>query len=95
MPRKSREVERGLRAKGFDVLMSKHVRFRYVTRAGRKTEVRTAISHGANRDISDPLLAEMSRQLGLTRRQFNDLVDCPLSRVGYERILAERGLMPR
>ena len=95
MPRKARVVERGLLAKGFAVASSRHRRFEYITLDGRVARAHTVMSHGSRREIGDGLLGEMARQLALTRRQFNDLIDCPLSRVEYEHILAERGLMPR
>lgn len=91
MPRKSRDVQRGLIAKGFDWHDSRHRRFVYVMRDGIPTRVRTVTSHGGNRDISDSLLATMARQCRVTRREFDQLIDCSMSREQYEELLSEGG----
>ena len=51
------------------------------------------MSHGADRDISDRLLSQMARQLHLTRRQFDDLIDCRLSQADYEAMLRRDGFI--
>lgn len=47
----------------------------------------TLTSHGADSDLNDRVLAKMARQLRLTRRQFDDLIDCRLSQADYEAML--------
>jgi hypothetical protein len=42
-------------------------------------EAATFLSHGKNQDIGAPLLNAMAKELGLTTREFVDLVKCPLS----------------
>lgn len=37
------------------------------------------MSHGKNQDVGAPLLHAMAKELGLTAREFLDLVKCPLS----------------
>jgi len=69
-----------LKRKGFSTKMSGHIKLTFVHR-GRDTSIRTWVSHG-KRDISDRLLGIMAEQLSLSRRQFDDLVDCPLG--GHE-----------
>jgi hypothetical protein len=39
------------------------------------------------------LYGSMAKQLKLTTRQFDDLLDCPLKKHGYERILNKQGLI--
>ena len=51
------------------------------------------MSHGADRDISDQLLAQMARQLHLTRRQFDSLIDCDLSQADYEATMRRDGFI--
>ena len=88
MPRKARAVERGLLRKGFRILNSRHRHFGYVKLDGQAANhVATVMSHGSDRDLDDGLLAKMARQLRLTRRQFDDLIDCRLSQADYEAIL--------
>lgn len=87
-------VERGLLRKGFRLTDTHHRRFVYHTLDGEEPQpVTTIMSHGADRDISDQLLAKMARQLFLTRRQFDDLIDCRLARADYEAMLRRDGLI--
>ena len=51
------------------------------------------MSHGADRDIDDHLLGRMARQLYLSRRQFDDLIDCRLSQADYEAMLRRDGFI--
>ena len=93
MPRKARVVERALLRKGFRPSNSKHRWFHYYKINGERGRISTLMSHGADRDISDGMLAEMARQLHLTRRQFNDLIDCRLSQADYEAMLRRDGFV--
>lgn len=94
MPRKARVVERGLLRKGFLLTDTHHRRFIYHTLDGDEPQpVTTIMSHGADRDISDRLLAQMARQLHLTRRQFDDLIDCTLAQADYEAMMRRGGFI--
>jgi hypothetical protein len=70
-----------------------HVAFAYITLENQRSEVRTRISHGRDRDISDDLLGKMARQCKLSRPEFNRLVDCPMERSEYELRLREIGAL--
>ncbi len=94
MPRKARVVERGLLRKRFRLTYTHHRRFVYHTLDGEEPQpVSTIMSHGADRDISDRLLGQMARQLHLTRRQFDDLIDCRLSQGDYEAKMRRDGFI--
>ena len=94
MPRKARLVERGLLRKGFRLTDTHHRRFVYHTLDGEEPQpVTTIMSHGADRDISDRLLGQMARQLHLTRRQFDNLVDCTLLQDDYEAMMRRDGFI--
>ena len=93
MPRSARNVRRGLLRKGFLLSESRHQRFRYYRLDGDKTNMVTLMSHGSDGDIGDRLLAEMARQLHLTRRQFDNLVDCTLSQDDYEAMMRRDGFI--
>lgn len=67
--------------------------FAYVTFDNRRTEIRTRVSHGRDRDISDDLLSKMAKQCKLSRQDFNQLVDCPMDREEYEKRLRTAGLL--
>ena len=59
---------------------------------GTKTMARTKTSHGkSGDDVPNPLLAAMARQCYLSRREFEELLDCPMDRVAFETLLRERG----
>lgn len=92
MPRKQADVERALRSKGFVQTESHHHFFIYHSQAGRKTPVKTKTSHG-QREISDDLLGKMAQQVKLSKGDFLDLVDCPLSREEYETKLVALGFV--
>ena len=77
------EVEQGLKSKGFIVDFNDHRYLRFML-GGRKTHIRTKVSHGkGGRDISTRLLSTMADQCALTPRDFRDLVDCPLPEDEY------------
>ena len=82
MPRKHRNVLSGLSTKGFEIEKNrKHIHFVYVDLKGLTTTARTMLSHAAGSDdVSDQLLSQMAKQVGLRRSEFLDLVDCPMSR---------------
>ena len=90
MPRKQSEIEKSLKAKGFEPKVGDHNFFHYYSKAGKKTIVYTKTSHGA-REIDDSLLARMAKQCQLSRADFDLLVDCPLDRDSYELKLIARG----
>lgn len=94
MPRKHSAIERGLKNKGFGVAESHHHYFIYYSIDGKKTAVKTKTSHG-QREISDDLIAKMARQVKVSRSEFLDLIDCPLSRKDYESILVSSGFITR
>lgn len=91
MPRKHREVRRGLAAKGFVIdEQRRHVVFVYQDLQGRTTTARTMLSHGAGgNDVGDNLLGRMARQVGLDRTDFLRLIDCPMSRQEFDAIIVE------
>ena len=94
MPRKARVVERGLLRKGFRLKNSRHRHITYVKFDGQSADhVSTVMSHGSSGDVNDHLLGRMARQLYLSRRQFDDLIDCRLSQADYEAMLRRDGLI--
>lgn len=86
MQRKTKEVIAALGRKGFERSSNKHKKFQYVTLAGKKTDVRTFVSH-SSKTLSASMLNAMARECALSTGQFLNLVDCPLSREEYEKII--------
>jgi hypothetical protein len=91
MPRKKIDVESALKKKGFNQTEGDHHWFVYMTIEGEKTTYRTKTSHTQKmKDIPDNLLSLMAKQCKLSKKNFLDLIDCPLSREAYEEILKEQ-----
>jgi hypothetical protein len=53
----------------------------------------TKVSHGSGKDLDDYLVRQMASQCKLTKQQFCDLANCPLSAEEYLKILKEKGLL--
>ena len=83
--RDKRKVESALRRKGFKTDETHHHRFVYHASDGR-TSIRTHTSHSRRyKTLGDDLLGEMARQCRVSKADFLRLVDCELTREGYER----------
>jgi len=96
MPIKERNtVESSLQKKGFVIETDRdHRYFFYHSKNGKKTKVHTKISHSPKyKTIGDNLIALMSKQCGLSKSDFIDLIDCPLSRDKYESKLIAQGII--
>ena len=94
MPREKRQIEASLTAKGFERKEGDHHFYSYRTTAGKKTRVFTKTSHTPSmKTIADELLSRMAQQCQLTKQQFLELVDCPMTREGYEQILSAKGML--
>ena len=91
MPKDKRDVESGLETKGFRKGEGDHHYFIYWSIEGKKTMAKTKTSHGSGKDISDDLLSKMARQCGVTKPAFIRLIECPLQRDEYERMLRQSG----
>jgi hypothetical protein len=92
MPLERNTVATALTSKGFKLAEGDHTFFIYYSEAGKKSPVRTKMSHGSgHKDIADNLVSQMAKQCRLTTKEFKDLVACPLSRREYEAKLVEGG----
>jgi hypothetical protein len=86
---KVKDIESSLSKKGFQLQNSHHKLYIYCV-DGTKTGIRTFVSHGKN-EYSDKLLNKMRSQLKLSRQQFNDLIQCPLSKEELNEIYSTNG----
>ncbi len=94
MPRPKSKVESALLGKGFEKTEKDHHYFIYFTTDRKKTTARTKTSHSKKmKDIADNLLSQMAKQCYLTKTEFLNLVDCPLSQDMYEDILQKQGII--
>lgn len=88
---KTRDIERALLSKGFQRVDSDHkYYFLYVN--GKKTSVRTKISHGTD-EYGDRLLGLMKDQLHLGKRELEEFVECSLSGEKYKELLIEKRIV--
>jgi hypothetical protein len=91
MPKRKDDVEQGLLRKGFVKKEGDHHYFTYYNLKGEKTQVFTKTSHTPKmREIPDNLLSLMAKQCCLTKSDFLNLVNCPLSREDYEKKLIKK-----
>ncbi|MGA2523658.1 MAG: type II toxin-antitoxin system HicA family toxin [Candidatus Bathyarchaeia archaeon] len=86
---KANDVVRGLMKKGFRPDNRKH-KFLFLYVNGKKTSVFTYVSWGSD-DIDDYLIGKMSNQVRLERKEFINLVECPLSEEEYLAELTKKG----
>jgi hypothetical protein len=85
MPRKRDQIISSLTKKGFRQDDGDHINLIYVRQDGKTSSKRTKISRGtSHKEVSDINLGLMAKQIGLTKRQFEQLVDCPMDRATYE-----------
>lgn len=91
------DVRRSLKRKGFTEETDRHHIYLRLYYKGKKTHVYTKCSHGADRDdVRHGVASAMKQQLQLsTRKQLEDLVECPLSQDDYLVLLQEAGALPK
>jgi hypothetical protein len=87
MPRAAAAVRRALLDKGMTVDENHHHMFRKQVEG--VTTLVTRMSHSGH-EIPDNLAKRMANQCCLQLREFWQLVDCPLSEDGWDRLTTER-----
>jgi hypothetical protein len=88
---KTQNIRRSLLKKGFMQAQTHHEMYYYAIE-GKKTSIRTRLSHGA-KEYDDYLLGQMAVQLKLEKMEFLGLIDCSLSGEGYFCKLRNKGLI--
>ncbi|MCL5966191.1 MAG: hypothetical protein M1550_03075 [Deltaproteobacteria bacterium] len=88
-PRKTKAIRAALIKKGFVADDTHHEMF-WLVADGKKTSVRTRISHGA-KEYGDELLSLVARQVGVSKQELHRLVDCPMDGARLIALLIERG----
>lgn len=92
MQLKTRDIERSLPEKGFTREGGDHVYFSFV-HEGKDLGISTYFSHG-DREIGDPLISRMAKQVKLSKRDFVRLVECPMDHAEYVERLRGQSLLP-
>jgi len=90
--RKSKSIEKSLLKKGFKVELRHHKYLFFHDEKGKKTLVRTRLSHG-NKEYDDGLLSQMKKQLHLDKQQLLDLIDCPMTYKMYLELLKKASMI--
>ena len=84
---------KNLKKKGFVDSTTKSDDHKYLEFAyNGKYVLHTKLSHN-KKDIDDHLIRQMSTQCKLSKSEFLDLVNCPLSKEGFIEILESKGLL--
>ncbi|GMO60917.1 MAG: hypothetical protein Ta2D_06660 [Rickettsiales bacterium] len=93
--RKAKDIIKAFNKKGFvEKEYGDHYYFVYYTVANQKTIIKTKLSRGSNHnEIGDSLLNPMAKQCFLDKKDFINLVDCPLSREEYEKKLKNKKVL--
>jgi hypothetical protein len=89
MPKDAKAIHSGLMKKGFRPRENDHT-FYHLFVNEKKTVIFTKVSHG-EKEVGDKLLGMMARQVRLTKRDFLNLVDCPLKMDEYLILLRQAG----
>lgn len=84
-------VLKNLQKKGFVCRDGDHSFLYYETPNGKRTAIRTKLSHGGKGDLSSGLVAVMARQCHLSTTQFCEFASCHIDQTGYEQILRTSG----
>ena len=89
--RSGRSIDSSLCKKGFQQDPDgDHVNYYFLRRTGQRSLIRTKMSHGMMGSTIDVnILSKMARQLHITKKQFLELIDCPLDEDGYRQILRD------
>ncbi|MCI4326746.1 MAG: hypothetical protein L3K16_03805, partial [Thermoplasmata archaeon] len=92
--RKRRTIVAALESKGFVAeSRKKHVRYHFLV-DGKDTGSFTFVSHGPGREeLGDSLLRAMANEIGVKKREFEQLVDCSWSEADLKAELGRQGVL--
>ena len=90
MTRKVKEIDFALTRKGFHDEKAQHHVMYWLYVNGRKTSVRTRISHGEV-EIGTGLLGRMARELRVSKAEFLQLVSCKITGEVYRNKMVSEG----
>lgn len=86
-----KKVESALLSKGFELSKRDHRYFTYHSLDGKKSRDNTKTSHSPKeKSLGAARVGQMAKQCGLNAAEFADLIECPMDRDAYERLLKER-----
>lgn len=88
-PLKTDKIKSSLVKKGFSAGNGDHKYYTLYCNC-KKTQIFTKVSHGKP-EVGEPLLGMMARQVRLSKDQFADLINCPLSKEEYMQMMKDQG----
>ncbi|MCZ7401189.1 MAG: hypothetical protein O8C61_03100 [Candidatus Methanoperedens sp.] len=88
---KTKDMGSALKKKGFKFHQSHHTFYVFYFN-GKKTNIKTFISHG-EKEYGDTLISAMKKQLHLSREEFDNLISCPLKEEKLIEIYLKQGLI--
>ena len=83
-------VKRSLLKKGFFTSDKKHKVFTYRTIKGDITTIKTHVSHGSKKDISDGIISQMAKQCKVDKQFFEEFARCHIDQAKFENQLKEQ-----
>lgn len=86
---KTDKIKASLQRKGFEKDNGDHQYYTLYCN-GKKTQIFTKISHGKG-EIGEPLLGIMAKQTKLSKKDFLDLINCPLTKERYIEMMETQG----
>ncbi|MBQ9607841.1 MAG: hypothetical protein IJV15_00180 [Lachnospiraceae bacterium] len=89
MPRATKDVQKALLKKGFTLEKKRDHAYYFVYIGNKKTRINTKISHGSHKDISDSLLKLMMKEMKLQKKEFDEYMNCTLTKDEYLTFLKE------
>lgn len=91
---KRNEIDSALTTKGFNKVDRKRDHYYYYLYVdGVDVGIFTKISRGSKaREISEPLISVMAKQLRINKKQFIEFVDCTVKYLDYLQILRGKGI---
>jgi hypothetical protein len=90
----SKKISASLVKKGFLEIEDRADKKYYLTLDGKKVGIHTFVSHGT-KEYGERLIGEMKKQLRLSKKEFIDLIDCPMTKEDYIQLLIKKGYIEK
>ena len=91
VPKSKKDIEKALVRCGFKLEKKRDHNYYFLYVDNKKTKINTKVSHGSYKDISDGLLNQMMKQIKLSKKDFNRLIEGKLSKDEYISYLRDIG----
>ncbi len=90
---KARKIDSALTRKGFVTNKKKHHIFYFLYVNGKKTQIRTKLSH-SSKEYNDNLLSAICKQLKFNnKKELEGFINCAISKDEYVRMLMDKSII--